>query len=171
MDILAQTPVVTFSPAPHGAPSLVELRMIKATWLQEAIDGGHLDAARLVCQTLGDPFKPDYRPAWQAYRWQPGAGVEIVLYLGCGRWIPARGAYDTISILTAYVDGRQVVYYRRTEYPGEPQPDNYFVPGDWLNVLYAHLDQARETERGRSCNLVERDRRALLAQLLIGLEV
>lgn len=154
---------------PTQAMSLVELRQIKFDWLTVAKDNGYLEAARMVARTLGRPFAPKYWECWTGYEWQ-AENVTVTFYEGTANWLPFAKAYNRVTVITALVDGRLVCYYRQSDDPLEA-PDNFFVPGAWVDLVLSNLEAARTKERGRSLTLVEKERRQLLAQLQIGAEV
>jgi len=173
MTILAQPQTVTSLEPIVGRPTmgatLVELQQIKADWLAAAIDNGYLETCRLIARTLGKPEIVKNWATWQAWRWQAG-DIVIMLYEGSTHYLPWAKAFNQVQVIAVYVGGRQAVYYRKSEDPQE-SPDNFFVPGQWIDVVLSNREKAQETERGRSLTLVEKRRRQLLDQLLIGVDI
>lgn len=167
--LMTSTQEVKSLQKPTLEATLAELRQAKAAWLAEAERLGHLDACRRIARWLGKPFEAQGWPLWKCYRWQSG-DVVLQLFEGPGHWLPAEKVYDRVSVLIALARGLPVCYHRES-HDLQGGGDNFFVPGHWVSEINLASGEAETRARALGLASTERDRQALIRQLLIGQEV
>ena len=119
----------------------------------------------MVAQALGEPSTPKGWNSWRAYTWTHG-NLTITRLTGGGNYLPGDHRFNQIQALVVTVGPHQVCYHRATT-DGEPA-DNFFVPGDWTQVVKSHLTQAHQALADRQAAGRDGERRQLEQQLLIG---
>lgn len=155
---------------PKTEYTLAELRELKQAWLTQA-ETGLITHCHTVAQALGEPFTPKGWDTWQGYKWQHG-NLTITSYTGTGDYLPDRKAFKQIRTLVVSVRQGELTHrvaYCRDTTDFEPN-DNFFVPGDWTQVVLYHLHAAHEALSARQAAGQEGERRQLEAQLLIGVD-
>ena len=149
--------------------TLKELRQLKREWLLEAIDVGYIQACARIARELGTPESVPYFSTWTAYTWRHEE-VEIMHYAGATHYLQDLRKFNRVETTVVKVDGRQVCYFRQTD-DIEEEADNFFVLGEWTFKILPFDKTAKEKAALTGQELADRERKRLLDQLCIGIEV
>jgi hypothetical protein len=192
MTTLLLAPADTRPISPATIPettSLAELNRIKQSWIQAARDLDYPENIWQVVYWLGNKVRTSGLRECQI--WQNGK-VAIIANEFPLRFIPERNTNlmqrsfgvwladgQTRSSRANPVDeilfssnlvARWVWLVVGNEIE-EVEKELLFLPGRWLNPILAELVHARQAAQQRGLDATEAERRKLLAQMLVGLEV
>ena len=169
--------------------SLVELQRIKQAWLQAARDLGYHENIWEVAFWLGKLVKQ--HGGWECKVWQSG-DVAIIASEYPVRFLPERNTSLLKRSYTVWkTDGKRQNPHPNSvddivfnSYPvarwawhvacselQEIDEELLFIPGRWFNPILAEIVHAHQAARQRSLDASEVERRKLLAQLLVGMDV
>jgi|GEM_PF-1384194 len=169
--------------------SLAELNRIKQAWLQAARDLGYPENIWEVVFWLGTPVKQ--HGGWECKIWQSGAVAIIaseypVRYLpehntsllkrSYTVWLaddkranPRPNLVDDI-VFNSYPVARWAWYEAGSELQ-EIENELLFIPGRWFNPILSEIVHAHQAAMQRGLDASEAERRKLLAQMLVGMDV
>jgi len=192
MTTLLLAPADTRPISPATIPettSLAELNRIKQSWIQAARDLDYPENIWQVVYWLGNKVRTSGLRECQV--WQSGE-VAIIANEYPLRFIPERNTNlmqrsfgvwladgQTRASRTNPVDeilfssnlvARWVWLVAGNEIE-EVEKELLFLPGRWLNPVLAELGHARQAAQQNGLDTIEAERRKLLAEMLVGLEV
>lgn len=155
-------------------PTLAELRATKAAWLQAGIDAGTLEDCRQIAREFGARFEREFYYPWDqtpAYRWTQGP-VRIEYFTDRGEsYLPGKREFETREIINVFSGDHQVAHFIFTNNPRADLTPCFFVPGNWEDQIRPAAEQANNRMIDRFQEAQDAERRALLAQLLVGVTV
>jgi hypothetical protein len=173
--------------------SLAELQRIKQAWLQAARDLGYHENIWEVAFWLGTPVKQ--RGGWECKVWQSG-NVAIIASEYPVRFLLERNTSLLKRSYTVWLTNPQVDSNRQNPHPNivddivfnsypvarwawlmagselqEIEEELLFIPGRWFNPILTEIVHAHQAAQQNGMDASEFERRKLLAQLLIGMEI
>lgn len=169
--------------------SLAELNRIKQSWIQAARDLGYPENIWQVVYWLGSKARTSglYEClVWQGgnvaiianeypLRFVPELNTDLVrrsfgVWLADGQDHPPRANIVDDILFSSNLVARWVWLVAGTEVE-EVEQELLFLPGRWLNPVLAELGHARQAAQQSGLDAIEAERRKLLAEMLVGLEV
>ncbi len=193
MTMLLLDPADTRPASPALIPetsSLAELNRIKHSWIQAARDLGYPEDIWQVVYWLGSKVRTSGLrecQVWQSegreiaiianeypLRFIPELNTDLVrrsfgVWLADGKTHPARtNIVDDIIFSSnlvarwAWLVGTQIE---------EVEQELLFLPGRWLNPVLAELGHARRVAQQSGLDAVEVERRKMLAEMMVGIDI
>ena len=169
--------------------SLAELNRIKHGWIQAARDLGYPENIWQVVYWLGSKARTSGLRECQV--WQGGEVAIIaneyplrfipelntdLMRRSFGVWLadgknhhPCANLVDDI-LFSSNLVARWAWLVAGTQIE-EVEQELLFLPGRWLNLVLAQLGHARQAAQQSDLDAIEVERRKLLAQMLVGLDV
>jgi hypothetical protein len=146
-----------------SALALPELTALKADWLKQG--RAHALTLRLVVRTFGAPADTHFHAAF--FRRMDGAHGTAYYYESEGGY--NGHGYNRKGRLWIEADGVTAanLYYWNGDI--EPQRDEIFIPGPWIDELLAMAPAASKEVERKSEAITERERRRLIQALGIGI--
>ena len=191
MTTLLFAPVDTRPVSPATIPetaSLAELTRIKQSWIQAARDLEYPENIWQVVHWLGSKTRTGLRECqvWQGgdvaiianeypLRFLPEKNTNLVqrsfgVWLADGKNHPHRTNIVDDILFSSNMVARWAWHIAGDE-TEEVEQELLFLPGRWLNVILAEVTHAHQMAQQRSLDVIEVERRKLLAQMLVGLDV
>ena len=191
MTTLLFAPVDTRPVSPATIPetaSLAELTRIKANWIQSARELGYPENIWQVVYWLGSKTRTGLRECqvWQSgdvaiianeypLRFIPEKNTNLVqrsfgVWVADGKNYPHRTNTIDDIIFSSNLVARWVWQLAGDEIE-EVEKELLFLPGHWLNIILVEVTHAHQMAQQRSLDVIEVERRKLLSEMLVGLEV
>jgi hypothetical protein len=192
MTALLLTPTESRPASPALIPetsSLAELNRIKQSWIQAACDLGYPENIWQVVYWLGSKVRTSCLRecrVWQSgevaiianeypLRFIPERNTHLMqrsfgVWLADGQTRPPRTNLVDDILFSSNLVARWVWLVAGNEIE-EVEKELLFLPGRWLNPILAELGHARQTAQQSGLDATEAERRKLLAQMLVGLDV
>lgn len=169
--------------------SLAELNRIKQSWIQAARDLSYPEDIWQVVYWLGSKVRTSGLrecQVWQGgnvaiianeypLRFLPERNTDLLqrsfgVWLADGQDHPPRSNLVDDILFSSNLVARWVWLVAGAEVE-EVEQELLFLPGRWLNPVLAELGHARQAAGQRSLDAIEAERRKLLAEMLVGLDV
>ncbi len=191
MTTLLFAPVETRPVSPATIPetaTLAELKRIKASWIQAARDLGYPENIWQVVHWLGSQTRTGLRECqvWQSgdvaiianeypLRFIPEKNTNLMrrsfgVWVADGKLYPPRSNPVDQIIFTSNLVARWAWQVAGDEVE-EVEKELLFLPGHWLNAILAEVTHAHHLAQQRGQDAIEVERRKLLSEMLVGLEV
>lgn len=191
MTTLLFAPVETRPVSPATIPetaTLAELHRIKASWIQAARDLAYPENIWQVVYWLGSQTRTGLRECqvWQSgdvaiianeypLRFLPEKNTNLVqrsfgVWVADGKLHPHRLNLIDDILFSSNLAARWVWQLAGDEVT-EVERELLFLPGHWLNVILAEVTHAHHLAQQRGQDAIEVERRKLLSEMLVGLEV
>lgn len=159
---------------PPQEPSLAELRQIRREYLRQGAE--NFEALALVVNVFGSPAEIHGR---QFRVWQRGR-VTALYHVEGERYLASEKRYEETEVLSIFLDLEdlrglenpelvQVCYLRCGD--AVVQEEQKFIPGQWLQDMLAEYDAANRVQEQQRDLIRERERQALIRELMIGKEI
>ncbi len=184
---LVDTRPVSPATIPETA-TLSELTRIKQSWIQAARELGYPENIWQVVHWLGSKTRTGLRECqvWQGgdvaiianeypLRFIPEKNTNLMqrsfgVWVADGKHHPHRTNIVDDIIFSSNLVARWAWLIAGDE-TEEVEKDLLFLPGHWLNVILAEVTHAHQMAQQRSLDTLEVERRKLLAEMLVGLDV
>jgi len=177
--------------------SLAELNRIKHSWIQAARDLDYPENIWQVVYWLGSKVRTSGLrecQIWQSgkvaiisneypLRFIPELNTDLIrrsfgVWLADGKTHPAepnpgvvcRGNIVDDILFSSNLVARWAWLVAGAQIE-EVEQELLFLPGRWLNLVLAELGHAHQAAQQSGCDAIEAERRKLLAEMLVGLEV
>lgn len=160
--------------APGADTSLADLRQIKDRWIAQAEELKFFESCRRIARELGERCEAEFRYPWDQhaiYRWQYEAVTILLITDVGGQYLVSQKAFEERDRLIVTVAGQRVASYIFTNHPHPDRNEYLFVPGSWTLPIQAHAQEAQEHAARRAMDAQENERQALLAELLVGVDI
>lgn len=169
--------------------SLAELNRIKQSWIQAARDLGYPENIWQVVYWLGSKVRTSGLrecQVWQGgevaiianeypLRFIPELNTDLIrrsfgVWLSDGKNHPPRANLVDDILFSSNLVARWAWLVAGSQIE-EVEQELLFLPGRWLNPVLAELGHARQAAQQSGLDAIETERRKLLAQMLVGLDV
>jgi len=161
----------TFAPAPSPELSIADLRQLRQQYLCAGAE--NFEALALITKTLGSPVEIRGRVYWI---YQSGR-VTALYQVESERYMANESRYEETEVLSVFLDMAdlrgldnpervQVCYLRCGDVV--LRPEQKFIPGQWMQDMLADYAVAENIVEQQRQEAIERERQALIKELMIG---